>query len=115
MRTFSENSSREVHNAIFEAEKSLFQKLHRILQPPISEPLLVVLNGFVRTLFKSSDQVEQIRIKAAEAATAFAPLTGMSEQMRELLIKGINSARIQERSVTVQQTLERARRAIPDV
>lgn len=104
-----------MHNAIFEAEKSLFEKLQKVLGPPTPEPLVAVLSEFVKTLFKSSEQVEQTRIKAAEAAAAFAPLTGTSEQMRTLLIEGIKSARTQERSVTVQQSLERARRAIPDV
>lgn len=76
--------------------------------------MVTVLVHFVKTLFRGQDQVEQTRTKAAEAAAAFAPLTGTNERMRAALIEEISSARTQERSVTVQQSLERARRAIPE-
>ncbi|KAL8717987.1 MAG: hypothetical protein Q9225_004830 [Loekoesia sp. 1 TL-2023] len=114
VRTLSGNGSRKVHNAIFEAEKSLFEKLQRTLRPPVSELLVTVLIDFARTLFGTRDQVEQTRTKAAEAAAAFAPLTKVNGRLREALIDGIGSARTQERSVTVQQSLDRARQAIPD-
>lgn len=115
MRTLSENGSRKVRNAMFEAEKSLFSKLHRALKTPISESIVKVLIKFAETLFRAGDFGEDTRIKAAEAAAAFAPLTGLSEGMRAALIDGIDSARTHERSVIVQQGLDRARRAIPDV
>ncbi|KAL8938334.1 MAG: hypothetical protein Q9211_003256 [Gyalolechia sp. 1 TL-2023] len=111
-RTFAENGSRKVHNAIFEAEKSLFEKLQRALPRPLSEPLATVLIKFVQTLFESSDLVEQTRIKAAEAALALAPLTSTHERMKAQLMDGINSARTQERSMTVQQSWDRVQRAI---
>ncbi|KAL9020239.1 MAG: hypothetical protein Q9185_002522 [Variospora sp. 1 TL-2023] len=113
-RTFSEIGSRKVHNAIFEAEQSLFRKLQRVLRSPVPEPVIQVLIKFVKLLFRTGDQVEQTRTKAAEAAAAFAPLTGADERMRVALIEEISGARAQERSVTVQQSLERARQAIPD-
>lgn len=113
-RTFSEIGSRKVHNAIFEAEQSLFRKLQRGLRFPVPEPIIEVLIKFVKLLFRTGDQVEQTRTKAAEAAAAFAPLTGADEGMRVALIEEITGARAQERSVTVQQSLERARQAIPD-
>ena len=103
-----------MHNAVLEAEKSLFEKLHQELRPPVSEPLVAVMVGFVETLFRTNDQVEQTRTKAAEAAIAFAPLAGLSERVRTALINGISSARTQERSVSVQQSLDRARQAIPN-
>ncbi|KAL8737649.1 MAG: hypothetical protein Q9181_001463 [Wetmoreana brouardii] len=104
----------KVHDAIYDAEKSLFQKLARAIRQSPSEILVTVLIEYLETLFGNGDQVEQTRIKAAEAAAAFAPLSGMSERWRAALIDGISSAKTQERSVPVQESLQRARRAIPD-
>ncbi|KAL8962336.1 MAG: hypothetical protein Q9193_001242 [Seirophora villosa] len=114
VRTLSGNGSRSVHNAIIEAEQSLFRKLHGVFRPPVSESVTQVLIEFVRTLFSTRDQVEQTRTKAAEAAAAFAPLAGVDERVRVALLEEIAGARAQERSVTVQQSLDRARRAISD-
>ena len=75
----------------------------------------MVLTQCVQTLFKSQGQVEQTRIKAAEAAGTLAPLSGRSEHVRAALIDWISSAKTHERSVPVQQSLDRARRAIPDM
>ncbi|KAL8836363.1 MAG: hypothetical protein Q9170_002936 [Blastenia crenularia] len=112
IRTLSENGSRKVHNVILEGEKSLFEKLQRVLRSPVPEPLVRVLIDFVETLFGTKDQVEQTRIKAAEAASAFASLSSADVKLRAAVIDGISNARTDERSVTVQQSLERARRAI---
>lgn len=103
-----------MHNAIIEAEQSLFRKLHGVFRPPVSESVTQVLIEFVKSLFSTRDQVEQTRTKAAEAAAAFAPLAGVDERVRVALIEEIAGARAQERSVTVQQSLDRARRAISD-
>ncbi len=118
MKTLSENGSRNVHNAIYEAEKSLFQKMEKASRgQDVSEAAIAaVLIDFVKTLFKSRDQVEQTRIKAAEAAAALASSSnGRSEPVRTALIDWISSAKADERSVPVQQSLDRARRAIADV
>ncbi|KAL8817776.1 MAG: hypothetical protein Q9223_003451 [Gallowayella weberi] len=113
VRTLSENGNRNVHNAIYEAEKSLFEKLAKgSSRQPFSEALVAVLIEYVKTLSKSQDQVEQTRIKAAEAAAALAPLSEKSEHLRAALIVWISSAKTQERSVPVQQVLDRARQAI---
>lgn len=103
-----------MHDAIYDAEKSLFQKLQQVLRQAPSESLANLLIEYLKTLFGSRDQVEQTRIKAAEAAAAFAPLSGTSERLRAALIDGISAARPQERSVPVQEGLERARQAIPN-
>ncbi|KAL8803213.1 MAG: hypothetical protein Q9182_003314 [Xanthomendoza sp. 2 TL-2023] len=114
VRTLSENGNRNVHNAIYEAEKSLFQKLGKeSSRQPFSEAVVAVLIKYVKTLSQSQDQVEQTRIKAAEAAAALAPLSERSEHLRAALIVWISSAKTQERSVPVQQVLDRARQAIP--
>ncbi|KAL8713530.1 MAG: hypothetical protein Q9220_002392 [cf. Caloplaca sp. 1 TL-2023] len=115
-RTLSENADRNVRNVIYEAERSLFEKLQKSYQHALSEPLIALLIEYLKLLFINQEQqVEQTRIKAAEAATAFAPLTGQDQRMRAALIDAISSAKTQERSVSVQQSLDRARRAIPDV
>lgn len=114
VRTLSENGSRKVHEAIIDAEKSLFQKMQRAPRQSSSEALVTVLDEYRKTLFGTTDAVEQTRIKAAEAAAAFAPLTGTNERLRAALIDAIGSTRPQERSVPVQEALERARRAIAD-
>ncbi|KAL8687371.1 MAG: hypothetical protein Q9218_006438, partial [Villophora microphyllina] len=110
----SSKTVRKVHDATLDAEKSLFQKMQRAPRQNPPETLVTLLIGYLQTLFGSRDSVEQTRIKAAEAAVAFAPLTGTSERLRAALIDEIGSARPQERSVPVQEALERARRAIPD-
>lgn len=106
-----------MHNAIYEAEKSLFQKMEKASRAQdVSEAIAAVLVDFVKTLFKSRDQVEQTRIKAAEAAAALASSSnGKSEPVRTALIDWISSAKADERSVPVQQSLDHARRAIADV
>lgn len=106
-----------MHNAIYEAEKSLFQKMEKALEGQgVSETMIVVLIEYVKTLSKSRDQVEQTRIYAAEAAAALASFSsGKSQHVRTALIDWINSAKTDERSVPVQQSLDRARRAIADV
>ncbi|KAI4104496.1 MAG: hypothetical protein L6R37_003239 [Teloschistes peruensis] len=103
----------KVHEAIIDAEKSLFQKLQRAPRQSSSETLVTVLNEYLQILFGTKDAVEQTRLKAAEAAAAFAPLTGTNERLRAALIDAIGRTRRQERSVPVQEALERARRAIP--
>ena len=116
MKTLSENGSRNVHNAIYEAEKSLFQKLEQTLKGQhLPEVLEAVLVEYVRTLCKSIDQVEQTRIKAAEAAIMLAPLSGSSHHVQTALIDWISSAKTDERSVQVQQSLDLVRGAITDV
>ncbi|KAL9603353.1 MAG: hypothetical protein Q9219_001215 [cf. Caloplaca sp. 3 TL-2023] len=112
-RTLSANGSRKVQNAVFDGDKALFEKLQRTVQPPVPEALTHALMEYIPTLFGTSEQVEDTRLKASEAVSAFAPLTRSSEEMRALLISGINSTKSTERSVTVQQSLDRARRAIP--
>ncbi|KAL8893439.1 MAG: hypothetical protein Q9192_005256 [Flavoplaca navasiana] len=116
MKTLSENGSRNVHNAIYEAEKSLFQKLEKTLKGQhLSEVLEAVLVEYVRTLCKSMDQVEQTRIRAAEAAITLASLSGSSQHVQTALIDWISSARTDERSVQVQQSLDLVRGAITHV
>ncbi|KAL8949323.1 MAG: hypothetical protein Q9222_004562 [Ikaeria aurantiellina] len=114
-RTLSESADRNVHNVIYEAERSLFEKLQKSFRHNLSEPLTNLLIEYLKTLFMKQEQVEQTRIKAAEAATAFAPLTKQDQRMRAALIDAISNAKTQERSLSVQQSLDRARRAIPDV
>ncbi|KAL8703606.1 MAG: hypothetical protein Q9201_003205 [Fulgogasparrea decipioides] len=114
VKTFSESNDRKVHDAIYDAEQSLFQKLQKAIRQSPSETLVNVLIEYLKTLFGNGDQVEQTRIKAAEAAAAFAPLSGRSERWRAALIDGISSATTGERSVPVQESLQRARGAIPD-
>ncbi|KAL8779367.1 MAG: hypothetical protein Q9213_006972 [Squamulea squamosa] len=115
-KTLSENGSRIVHNAIYEAQKSLCQKLEKSLsRQSLSEAMVALLIRFVNGLSKSQDQVEQTRVKAAEVAATLVPFSGRSEHVRAALIDWISSARTHERSVLVQQSLDRARRAIPDV
>ncbi|KAL8873908.1 MAG: hypothetical protein Q9174_000684 [Haloplaca sp. 1 TL-2023] len=116
--TLAEDGSRKVHDAIYDAEKSLFQKMQKEAGEAPSAPsdsMTNLLVEFLETLFGSWDQqVEVTRAKACEAGAAFAPLAGTSERLRSALISKINAARTQERSVGVQEALERARRAIPE-
>ena len=112
MKTLSESGSRIVRNSIYDAEKALFQKMGKRYSGNLPEIIGSSLVGFVQTLFQSGDQVEQTRLKAAEVASTMASLGSTNELLRRTLIDGINRARAEERSVSVQQCLDRAKRAM---
>lgn len=106
----SHEKSRTVQNAIYDGEKALFGKLDALEQMP--ESLEDALIEYVRILFRQADQAEQTRVKAADAAAAIADVASKGLRLRTLLRNEIREAQAQERSISVQQSLERARKMV---
>ena len=109
-----ESGSRVVHNAIFDAEKSLFTKLHTLDRLGATEDVLI---GYVESLFRSlAKGVEQTRIKAAEAAEVMVPLCkGRSGPLRHVLVEGVKEALKQERSEAAKAALRKVGRGLDEV
>ena len=106
-------ASRVTLNAIYDAEKELFDRLEGVQDGVLSGPLEAILVEFVKQLFSSKDeQVEQTRLKASEAAMAIAPMASRAMGMKVVLTEELARARAHERSLTVQQSLDRARKTV---
>lgn len=103
-------ASKSHQTAVFEGLKDMFQRFHDHdkAASEFHEPTITEL---AEKLFSTSDQVEQVRLKAAEAAVAMALVarTGGSPT-RMAFVVGLDKSRGQERSVSVQQKLDLAMR-----
>ncbi len=109
----SQTASRTVHNAILNAEKSLFAKL--ALQDPavFTDDIEQVLVGYAKALFSAWEGVEQTRIKRAEVALALGEALAKSGGLtgvRAVLRKGVDGVLGVERSAGVRGVVEKARR-----
>ncbi len=107
-------ASRVTLNAIYDAQKGLFERLNGVDDDAISEPLESILVEYVKQIFGSSEQVEQTRLKASEAAIAVAPIASKGIRIKATFREGLAIARAQERSVSVQQSLDRARKIVDE-
>ena len=101
-------TSRLTLNAIYDAQKRCFDRLHQLQDDALPTALESILIEYVKQVFGSSEQVEQTRLKASEAAVAVAPLVRRGTSIRRIFMEELATARAQERSVPVQQTLDRA-------
>ena len=110
MEKASSGRSKLVQNAIFDAEKSFFEKLPR--DHELSASLDTVLVQYVRLLFGQGTMAEQTRVKAADAATAIASRAPKGSRIRAVLAEEVLSAQEQERLFSVQQGLDRTRKAL---
>lgn len=99
-------------NTTFDAYKALFERLTLDQRQSPSGPLEDVLVRYAETLFSAKDSVEQTRIKAAEASLMLVTLARQNKRITEALVKTIAQTRQQERSTTVQQILDRARKQL---
>ena len=122
-RIIKEHRGRKAIDAIYDCEKSLFEKIAQWppksqLAPPqsLSNPLLEkVLSEYANQIFASSDHVEQTRVKAAEAAVAMAPIARQGgNELKVAFARGLTDAKGLERSVPVRQILERAGRLLEE-
>ena len=106
-------ASRVTLNAIYDAEKELFERLEGLQDDTLPGPLEAILVGFVKELLSSKEgQVEQTRLKASEAAIAVAPMASRGTGMKAVLTEELARARAHERSVSVQESLDRARKIV---
>lgn len=102
-------ASRITLNAIYEAQKKLFDRVDEVERDALPSELESVLIYYVKQLFNSGEQVEQTRLKASEAAVSVARLVRKGESIKRVFREELGRAGAQERSMSVQQKLERAR------
>ncbi|MCJ1276828.1 proteasome component M29 [Puttea exsequens] len=106
-------ASRTTLNAMYDAQKSLFERLDKVTEEEkMDEPLVDVLIKYVHEIFRSADLVEQTRQKAAEAAMAMAPLARKEEKVKAAFLRDFLPAREQERSYSIQQSLDQAKKML---
>ena len=113
-RVRAENGSKIILNAIYEAQKPLYEKLHNSINGAFPESLENVLIGYIQVLFASSDLIEQTRLKAAEATITMAPIAKTKERLSTTFVQEMMATRAQERSAQIQQILDRARALLDD-
>lgn len=114
-RIRAQHGNRKIIDAIYGAQMSLFDKMRKSQggsSISLSESLDNTLSQYVKQMFTASDQVEQTRIKAAEAAVAMAPIARKGSKTKTTFAQGLAKARQEERSITVQQTLDRAKKLL---
>lgn len=110
----SEKGNRTIQYAIFDALELLFQKLRQIGSKVLPKTLEDTLIEFTKLLFTSNDQVEHVRVKAAEAVIALAPLAKCGERIKPVYTEGLSNVRGQERSSTVQHSLDLAKKILQE-
>ncbi len=98
-----------MQDRIYSAEKGLFDKMADV---PLNSSLEDTLIEYAQSLSGSSNQVEQSRLKAAEVGVALCPLARKGRRMREVLVQQLTQLQVQERSVPVQQCLERGLKSL---
>ncbi len=111
-RIRTEHGSRKTIEAIYDAQKSLFERLHKAQEGHLSKHLEGILIEYTKQVFASSDQVEQTRMKAAEASVTLAPIARQGDRTKAVFVREVSNAKEQERSASVQQCLDRARKLI---
>ena len=104
-RVTAERGSKIVQDSIYDAEISLFNKMENV-DIAMSEALESTLMQYCTNLSRSSSQVEQSRLKAAEVAVALGPLARKGGRLSGLLTEQVAGLLAQERSVPVQGRLE---------
>lgn len=105
--------NRTILESIYSAEKSLFERLLTYSSSMFTHELENILASYIPTLLipsSFSDQIEQTRMKAAEAAGSLAALVVKKKFVRgeRELIESIKTVRGTERSQVVQGVLDRA-------
>lgn len=105
-------ASRLTLNAMYDGQRGFLDRLGEVEDEALPEPLESILVEYVKQLFGGSEQVEQTRLKASEAAVSMARLTRKGKSIKTTLREELGRARAQERSVPVQQSLDRAREIV---
>ena len=104
--------SRVTLNAIYDGQKKLFDRLNEVQYDMLPSPFERILVGYVKQIFHFSEQVEQTRLKGSEAVLSVARLVSKGDSIKAVFAEHIASARAHERSVSVQQSLDRARKIV---
>lgn len=104
--------NKAARDAIYDGHKALFERLSVTSRTASYKPFEDALISCAGTMFDVQECVEQTRMKAAEASLAMAPLASHNEQIKLALRAAVGTMRTQERSVSVQQCLDRAIRIL---
>ena len=104
-----EDGSSLVQDTIYDGEAKLFGKMANIRMNNELEETMV---GYAKNLATPRDLVERSRHKASEAITSMVPLARINDRIRSALSQAIAEARVNERSVTIQQSLKRAQESL---
>ena len=111
-RIKDEHRSRKAIDAIYDAEKILFEKMNEAQEGSLPNHLEKILIDYARQVLSFADQVEMTRIKAAEAVVALAPVARKGEKIKGVFVEEVEAVRKEERSTSVQQVLDRARKLV---
>ena len=107
-------ASKSLLTAVYEDMKGLFQRLQD-QNHATSELHEHTFTKLTEKLFSAGDQVEQVRLKAAEAVVAMAPVVRKGGTMViGVFTDRLKKVRGQERSVSVQQKLDLAKRILAE-
>ena len=93
-------------DTIYDAEKGVFGKMAGV---SMSDGLEETLIDYAESLSTSREQVERSRLKASEVITCLVPLARKSNRMKALLVQQMSDTIDNERSVSIQLSLKRAR------
>ena len=113
-RIKDEHRSRKAIDAIYEGERFLFEKIDKAQQGSLQNHLEDVLIDYSKQVFSFADQVEMTRIKAAEVVVALAPVARRAKKLKDVFVEGVAAVKQEERSATVQQILDRARKVVDE-
>ena len=105
-------ASRMTLNAIYDGQKKVFDRLNEVQHEAIPIPFESILFEYAKQLFGSGEQVEQTRLKASEAAVSVARLVHLGKSIKRGFTELLVTARTQERSLSVRQNLDRARKIV---
>lgn len=107
-------ASRNTMNAIYDAQKSFFERLNKAVLKALPDPLQTVLIEYLLGVFGFHEQVEQTRLKAVETAIALAPIARKGDRIKREFGKELAAARLRERSASVQHSLDRAKKILDE-
>ena len=109
----SETGNKTIRAAIYDGLTDLFRMLEKShMGSTLSAGLEDTLMEYMKRVLDAGEQVEQVRTKAAEAATSIAPVARRSARLREAFVRDLDGVKAQERSSAVRQALEKARKAL---
>lgn len=102
-------AGRSLRSGVYRELKMLFERLNAADERAFSQPVKETLRRYAGEIFAAADEVEQIRMEAAEAAIALSRVARVKGQgLEEQLQSGLSRLRTQERSASVQRCLDRA-------
>lgn len=113
-RVRSTDGNRDAANAIYDGHRKVFERIALLTALPSSDGFESLLLQYAQTFFNSESGVEETRLKSAEAATALAAVAVHSERVKLALLDTIAMARSNERSMVVQQSLDRAKKKLEE-